>query len=123
MKTKEEVQSELKCCPFCGTAPVIEYYSHNGVLIKCPKCIIQYKQKTLRGTDWLIEKMAETWNQRFIDQQTLALQNRVKELESVLKQTRTALPVLKKVLQKIDFTTGVDSTNDLMILIDDTLNK
>jgi len=56
---------ELKSCPFCGSEPKMTQIKQNGFMIKCPKCLIQVRQKVLRlPIDWLKEKMIKDWNTR-----------------------------------------------------------
>lgn len=65
---KEDVgvdENGLLPCPFCGYKAEINFVGRNGVEIKCPSCVIKYKQKTIRhDTDWLKKRMTETWNKR-----------------------------------------------------------
>jgi hypothetical protein len=56
---------KLLPCPFCGAEPKSEQDGPKGWKIKCPSCVIMYKQKTLRFTvEWLRDRMVKTWNKR-----------------------------------------------------------
>jgi hypothetical protein len=56
---------ELKPCPFCGGAAEFKPYSRNGLILRCEKCHLGYRQKVLKfSLEWLQEKMTETWNKR-----------------------------------------------------------
>lgn len=55
----------LRSCPFCGGEAQLKRYARNGWEVRCRKCLIGLKQKTIRHTlDWLKQKMIESWNAR-----------------------------------------------------------
>lgn len=59
-------EQEIKPCPFCGCDNIeLKQHCRNGWHIKCKRCLIGLKQKTLRySMDWLRQKMIEGWNER-----------------------------------------------------------
>jgi hypothetical protein len=56
----------LRSCPFCGCDNVeLKQYARNGWQVKCKRCLMGLKQKTLRySMDWLKQQMIDAWNAR-----------------------------------------------------------
>jgi hypothetical protein len=60
-----EVGLKLLPCPFCGVEPVLEPYCKNGLSIRCPKCLVEKRQKVLRfSIEWLKGELIKWWNTR-----------------------------------------------------------
>lgn len=63
MDNTKEVQ--LKPCPFCGGEAEIKQEGRNGLLLRCSKCYVGFKQKVIRlSLDWLRETLIGNWNSR-----------------------------------------------------------
>ena len=59
------MSDKLKNCPFCGMDVEIKQTGKNKLTIKCPRCKVEYTQKTLRfSLDWLEGEMIKSWNRR-----------------------------------------------------------
>jgi Restriction alleviation protein Lar len=55
----------LRSCPFCGCEAELKQYAHNGIQVKCKRCLMGLKQKTKHySLDWLKQKMIDAWNAR-----------------------------------------------------------
>ncbi len=58
-------ERKIKLCPFCGSEAILNQHARNGMEIKCSKCLIGLKQRTISyGLEWLETKLIERWNKR-----------------------------------------------------------